>query len=208
MPLAFFSRKLSDAEKKYSAFDRELLASYSAVKHFRHFLEGRPFTLYTDHKSLTFALCSETDRSPRQTRHLAFIAEFTTDIRHIKGKFNVVADALSRITTTSNAADTINLCPVSTSHPVEVDWTDFAQLAKHQIQSGEMASYHTATTRLISRTLILAPLRSSVTLLWELRGQCYPFFGLDLFSTKSTVCLIPGLDLHRKLSHDDSYGTV
>ena len=31
VPLAFFSRKLSDAEKKYSAFDRELLASYSAL---------------------------------------------------------------------------------------------------------------------------------------------------------------------------------
>ncbi|KAK3701031.1 hypothetical protein RRG08_063284 [Elysia crispata] len=192
VPLAFFSRKLSDAEKKYSAFDRELLAAYSAVKHFRHFLEGRPFTLYTDHKPLTFALSSETDRSPRQTRHLAFIAEFTTDIRHIKGKFNVVADALSRITTTSKAADTINLCPVSTSHPVEVDWTDFVQLAKDQIQSGEMASYRTATTGLILKDIDIGPLRSSVTLLWELRGQCYPFLGLVLFSTKSTVCLIPG----------------
>ena len=101
-------------------------------KHFRHFLEGRPFTLYTDHKPLTFAVSSETDRSPRQTRHLAFIAEFITDFRHIRGKFNVVADVLSRITTTSNAADTINLCPVSTSHPMKVDWTDFAQLAKDQ----------------------------------------------------------------------------
>ena len=157
VPLAFFSRKLSDAEKKYSAFDRELLASYSAVKHFRHFLEGRPFTLYTDHKPLTFALSSDTDRSPRQTRHLAFIAEFTTDIRHIRGKFNVVADALSRITTTSNAADTINLCPVSTSHPMEVDWTDFAQLAKDQIRSGEMASYRTATTGLILKDIDIGP---------------------------------------------------
>ncbi|GFN92154.1 Gag-Pol polyprotein [Plakobranchus ocellatus] len=116
VPLAFFSRKLYDAEKN-----------------------------------------SETDQSPRQTRHLAFITEFTTDIRHIKGKFNVVADALSRITTTSNAADTINLCPVSTSHPVEVDWTDFAQLAKDQIQSGEMASYRTATTGLILKDIDIGP---------------------------------------------------
>ncbi|KAK3698485.1 hypothetical protein RRG08_053453 [Elysia crispata] len=42
VPLAFFSRKLSEAEQKYSAFDRELLASYAAVKHFRHFLEVLP----------------------------------------------------------------------------------------------------------------------------------------------------------------------
>ncbi|GFN87854.1 transposon ty3-g Gag-Pol polyprotein [Plakobranchus ocellatus] len=202
VPLAFFSRKLSDAEKKYSAFDRELLASYSAVKHFRHFLEGRPFTLYTDHKPLTFALSSENDRSPRQTRHLAFIAEFTTDIRHIKGKFNVVADALSRITTTSNAADTINLCPVSTSHPVEVDWTDFAQLAKDQIQSGEMASYRTATTGLILKDIDIGP---STLFCDTSLGVTRPV--LPVSWTRPVFNKIHGLS-HPGVSHNDSYGTL
>jgi cleavage and polyadenylation specificity factor subunit 1 len=69
VPIAFFSKKLSDAEKKYSAFDRELLAAYLAIKHFRHFVEGRHFTLFTDHKPLTFAMASSVDRSRRQTRH-------------------------------------------------------------------------------------------------------------------------------------------
>jgi hypothetical protein len=41
-PLTFFS-------KKYSAYDRELLAIYEAVKHFRHMLEARHFTIFTDH---------------------------------------------------------------------------------------------------------------------------------------------------------------
>jgi RNase H-like domain found in reverse transcriptase len=49
-PLAFFSRKLSKAEVYYSTFDRELLAAFLAVKHFRFQLEGRSFRLYTDHK--------------------------------------------------------------------------------------------------------------------------------------------------------------
>jgi hypothetical protein len=49
-PLAFLSKKLSATEMRYSTFDRELLAAFSAVKHFRFFLEGRPFTLFTDHK--------------------------------------------------------------------------------------------------------------------------------------------------------------
>ena len=48
-PLCFFSRKLHSAETKYSAFDKELLAMYLAVKRFRHFIEGRQFTLFTDH---------------------------------------------------------------------------------------------------------------------------------------------------------------
>ena len=95
-PLAFFSKKLSPAEIKYSAFDRELLAVYLALKHFRHMLEGRPFTIWTDHKPLCGALSSSADQSPRQTRHLSFISEFSTDIRHVAGSANVVADALSR----------------------------------------------------------------------------------------------------------------
>ena len=44
-PLSFFSKKLNPAETRYSAFDRELLAVYATIKHFRHNLEGRFFSL-------------------------------------------------------------------------------------------------------------------------------------------------------------------
>ena len=96
-PLSFFSKKLSPVETRFSAFDRELLAVYATIKHFRHNLEGRNFFVNTDHKPLTFVMSSVTERpSLRQTRYLAFIAEFTTDIRYIKGETNFVADALSQ----------------------------------------------------------------------------------------------------------------
>lgn len=95
-PLSFFSRKLSPAERKYSAFDRELLGIYAAIKHFRYCVEGRQFIVFTDHKPLTHALLSKAERSPRQTNHLEFISQFTADIRHVSGKDNVVADYLSR----------------------------------------------------------------------------------------------------------------
>ncbi|BHF77518.1 hypothetical protein SprV_0602062500 [Sparganum proliferum] len=96
-PLAFFSKKLLPAETRYSNFGRELLAIYLAVKHFRHLLEGREFTIFTDHKPLTFAIHSRSDKlSPRQIRHLDYISQFTSDIRHIDGSRNEVADALSR----------------------------------------------------------------------------------------------------------------
>lgn len=97
-PLSFFSRKLSAAEQKYSAYDRELLGAYAAVKHFRHYVEGRPFIIFTDHKPLIFAFRQKPDKATaRQQRHLEFIGQYTTDIRHIPGESNVVADALSRI---------------------------------------------------------------------------------------------------------------
>jgi cleavage and polyadenylation specificity factor subunit 1 len=97
-PLAFFSRKLSWAQQKYSAYDRELLANYEAVRHFRHMLEARDFQIWTDHKPLTFVFSQKRDKcSPRQFNHLDFMSQFMTDIHHIPGQDNVVADALSRV---------------------------------------------------------------------------------------------------------------
>ncbi|KAL5494406.1 hypothetical protein EMCRGX_G015736 [Ephydatia muelleri] len=93
-PIAYFSWKLKPAEVRYSAFDKELLAMCLAVKHFRHFVEGRVFHLLNDHKPLTFALASNSaSYTPRQARHLDFISQFTSDVRHVKGE-----DALSRFT--------------------------------------------------------------------------------------------------------------
>ena len=60
-PLGFFSKKLDSAQTAYSAFDRELLAEFSAFCHFRFQLEGRPFQLWTDHRPPTFALGRCTD---------------------------------------------------------------------------------------------------------------------------------------------------
>lgn len=97
-PISYFSKKLKPAETRYSTFDRELLAVYLSIKHFRHFVEGRTFHVLTDHKPITYALSSHSDRhTPRQVRHLDFISQFTTDIRYIKGADNAVADALSRM---------------------------------------------------------------------------------------------------------------
>ena len=97
-PLAFFSKQLKPAEVKYSALDRELLALYLSIRHFRYFLEGKNFVAFTDHKPITQAMSKVTEPwSARQQRHLSTISEFTTDIQYISGKNNVVADALSRM---------------------------------------------------------------------------------------------------------------
>lgn len=99
-PLGFFSKKLSPAQIKYSTYDRELLAIYEANKYFKHMLEGRDFIIYTDHKPLIYAFTKKNDLiTPRQTRYLEFISQFSCKIQHIKGENNSVADALSRIFT-------------------------------------------------------------------------------------------------------------
>ena len=109
-PLGFFSKRLQPAETRYSAFGRELLAVYLSIRHFRHHLEGRQFFVWTDHKPLTYALHkSITRHSPREIRHLDFISQFTTDIRHVRGTENTVADALSRISSLNPLPSTIDL---------------------------------------------------------------------------------------------------
>jgi len=142
-PLAFFSRQLRVPERKYSTFDRELLGLYLAVRHFRYFLEARPFVAYTDHKPLTFAFSKVSEPwSPRQQRHLAAISEFTTDIRHVAGKDNCVADALSR--SAVNAVMT------------EID-IDYTAMADSQASDPEITAYRTAISNLILEDIPFGP---------------------------------------------------
>lgn len=93
-PLAFFSAKLSPQESQKSAFDRELLAIYLALKRF-YWLLGSKFTIKTDHKPLVRAL-DMVNPTPQQSRWLSYISEFGCPIEHVSGADNVVADALSR----------------------------------------------------------------------------------------------------------------
>ena len=124
-PLSFFSKKLTPAKTRYSAFNRELLAVYATIRHFRHNLEGRYFFVNTDHKTLTFVMTSVTERpSLRQTRKLAFIAEFTTDIRYVKRETNFVADALSRPTVSFiDNTSTINYKEFGADQALDTEFT-------------------------------------------------------------------------------------
>ena len=143
-PISFFSRKMTPAETRYSTFDRELLAVYLAIKHFRHFLEGRRFHVLTDHKPLTFALNTRSDRhSPRQARQLDYISQFTSTIRHIHGLDNVVADALSRIETNA----------LLSGQPPTVD---FAAMAKTQATDPQIRALQSSpsSTLVVEATLL------------------------------------------------------
>ena len=162
-PIAYFSKKLQPAETRYSAFDRELLAAYLAIKHFRHFVEGRTFHLLTDHKPLTYALLKQSDRlSPRQTRHLDYISQFTSDIRHIKGTQNSAADVLSRIQLEVNATHT--------QQPI-----DFQSLANAQQTDPELQKWKSQPSS--SLNLIAVPLPgSTITLTCDIStGTSRPF---------------------------------
>jgi hypothetical protein len=61
----------------------------------RHYIMGRRFVLLADNNGVKF-LFSQPDLSARKERWIAFLSKFDFEVRHIKGKENKVADALSR----------------------------------------------------------------------------------------------------------------
>lgn len=69
------SRQLSFTEKRYSTFGRVLFAIFSFTKHFKHYIEGRDFYIFTDHHALTKAILTSTDNYlPHESRQLEYIS--------------------------------------------------------------------------------------------------------------------------------------
>ncbi len=83
-PIAFFSRKLSGAQSKYTVTKLELLAIVETLKEFKGMLWGQRLNVYTDHKNLT-----------KVTRWRILLKEYAPKIIYIKGIHNTVADAIS-----------------------------------------------------------------------------------------------------------------
>ena len=162
-PLGFFSKALDKTQKYYSTFDRELLAIYLSIKHFKFMLEGRNFTIFTDHKPIISALRSLSDKTPKQVRQLCYIAEYTCDIRHVPGKNNVVADTLSRPN-----VNTINTTIWTLDELIEAQKQDLE--LKEMRNSSSFKSVHvTPTSQIIvetsakeDRPYIPAPLRKKL----------------------------------------------
>ncbi|KAI2645990.1 Transposon Tf2-6 polyprotein [Labeo rohita] len=75
-PCAFFSRKLTSAERNYDVGNKELLSMKAAIEEWRHWLEGatHPFQVITDHKNLEYIKGAKR-LNPRQARWALFLTQ-------------------------------------------------------------------------------------------------------------------------------------
>jgi hypothetical protein len=102
-PVAFASRKLSSAENNFPVHERELLAIVYALEEWRPYLHGSRFVIKTDHHPMRY-LDTHSNRSKRQMRWMETLQEYAYEIVYVQGKFNVVADATSRINESPSTA--------------------------------------------------------------------------------------------------------
>ncbi len=94
-PFGYFSKKLNSNESRCSATDKEALAVILACRHFHHYLWGTKFTILTDHQPLTSIFKKKT-KSARMNRWIMEMREYHYNIKYVQGKYNYVADQLSR----------------------------------------------------------------------------------------------------------------
>ena len=96
--VAYASRSLTMAERRWSTYDRELWAIVWAVRNFRHYLGLRPFTIVTDHRPLLSLrrLSIDNDRTGRRSRWALELDMYDWKIVHKSGAQHTNADALSR----------------------------------------------------------------------------------------------------------------
>lgn len=95
-PIAYFSKKFSPQELKYSTVEKEGLSIIWSIKKFEIYLYGREFVLETDHKALTF-IDQVKATNARIMRWSLFLQNYRFRIVSIKGTDNVIADYLSRV---------------------------------------------------------------------------------------------------------------
>lgn len=196
-PLGFYSKRMTDTQKKYSTYDRELLAIYQSVKHFKYMLDGQNCIVYTDHKPIIFAFRQNPDKaSPRQLRHLDYIGQFTTDIRHVAGSDNVIADALSRIETITSKID-LELIATSQRNNFELEQiinnpNSTFKLTKMAVPNTDLTMFCDISTNYV-RPFIVENLRKPIFEL--LHNLAHP-------GKRTTIKMISEKYVWPKMSHD------
>lgn len=99
-PIAFYSRKLSDTQRRYTVTEKELLSIVDMLWEYRYMLYGYDVEVFTDHENLTHDTTVHT--SARVNRQRMMLDDFAVRIKYIQGEKNVIADTISRLDILNN----------------------------------------------------------------------------------------------------------
>ena len=93
-----FSKKFNTNQRNYSTVEKECLALVLALQHFEVYVSpsSAPVIVFSYHNPLVF-LHKLKNKNQRLLRWSLMLQEYNLEIRHIKGKDNLIADCLSRV---------------------------------------------------------------------------------------------------------------
>jgi len=97
-PVAYWSLKLTDTERSYSATDLECKAMHDAILHWGTYLKTQEFEVITDHYAIVFLVTKDIrDSNGRLMRYIMSIQNFRFGVTHRKGAEHIDADTISRL---------------------------------------------------------------------------------------------------------------
>ena len=167
------SRALTETEQRYSNIERELLAIVFALERLNH------YTFQSDHQPLqSIWKKSIVSASPRLQRLFLRLSHYDLNIEFLRGKENLIADALSRVfplqSTNSKTKD-------SNIHVIPVHYiTQTAPVSKTRLQELRLAAQSDPTLSSLTKTIHEDWQQSKKTVL----NNCYTFGVSDKKSVK------------------------
>ena len=179
-PVIYASRALTETER-YSNIERELLSVVFALERFHHYVYGYTATVQTDHKPLVSVwkksiVCN----SPRLQRLLLRLSQYDVNIEYLKGKDNVIADALSRVSPQ----------PAPKEGEDEEDFIPVHMLTEEiPFDSTRIGDFRNATAEDTTSGLLMHVVANG----WpEVKKDCHPFL-LDYWTHREEISAENGL---------------
>jgi len=137
-PIAYFSKALSPKHQAQSIYEKEFMAVVLAIEKWRPYLLGRHFMIRTDHFSLKY-LMEQKFTTAFQGKWLSKLMGFDYEICYKKGKEDVVADGLSRITAAQLLAITVSEINSELLEQVKQSWIEDTRIQEitNKLNQGE-----------------------------------------------------------------------
>ena len=133
-PVAYASRTLTNAERNYSVTELEGLAVVWSLKHFRDFIYGYPVTVATDHRPLVGLFTNKTPTG-KFARWYLTVQEFKPLFKFVPGKYNVLADALSRNVALATMYPTMDVQKVQQEQRNDPVWSQVISYLQGNVQN-------------------------------------------------------------------------
>ena len=191
-PVAYISRALTPAERRYSASEREALSCMWACERLNFYLYGRRFRLVTDHQALTTLLSAGgTGHRPlRLHRWADRLLQYNFDVTYKPGTENVIADCLSR-SYDENATTATSSLDTAADEADALIQTAFGSFTTTTVTLDQIAA---ATD--VDETL--SKVREHVLTAWpmkrqQLQSELRPYFDIRAELSVWNRCIVRGL---------------